>query len=191
MEQATQEPVPARKIRIGRLVVGILAAAAVVALAVIVMTRNSDDDSASSSKSPRSGSTESSTTQPPLGSPPLSAEGPAVGTLQITAGPDGSLSFAPTALNAGTGVYRVTIDVATGGHDFTFLARETLFRRLVLSDAGSQVSGRVFFPRAGDYRFACLVPGHRGMSGVVHVSGPDTTLDQALAAAAATPTSAP
>jgi hypothetical protein len=42
---------------------------------------------------------------------------------------------------------------------------------------------RVFFPEAGEYEFACFVPGHAGMRGVVHVTGPRVTLEKALAVA--------
>jgi plastocyanin len=142
-------------------------------------------------KSAGAGSTSSTSTPlasdpADIGPPPLPAAGPAQGTLRITAGPGNSLTFAPDNLNARTGLYRVTIEVASAGHAFAFLSPSTRFASLTLDRAGAEVSGRVLFPKAGNYEFACLVPGHKGMAGIVHVTGPDRTLDQALSDAAHT-----
>jgi uncharacterized cupredoxin-like copper-binding protein len=121
----------------------------------------------------------------PAPPPTLSRSGPSIGTLRVTAGPSKSLTFAPATLTAHTGIYRFVVDVATSGHAVAFLDPDVRFQPITLDEAGAQPSGRAFFPKAGDYTFACLIPGHRGMSGVVHVTGPARTLHQALVDATA------
>jgi Copper binding proteins, plastocyanin/azurin family len=46
-------------------------------------------------------------------------------------------------------------------------------------------SGVAFFPAPGSYGFFCAIPGHDGlgMHGTITVTGPPTTLTQALTAA--------
>jgi outer membrane protein assembly factor BamB len=127
------------------------------------------------------------TTAPGAQQGTLPTNGPAQGTLRVTAAPRGTLSFAPASLSARTGIYRIDIDIAAAGHNFGFESSETRAPIVALDDAGKTVSVRAFFPHAGDYAFACFVPGHAAMRGVVHVSGPTLTLDEAVAAAGKIP----
>ncbi|HWS48251.1 MAG TPA: plastocyanin/azurin family copper-binding protein [Acidimicrobiia bacterium] len=108
----------------------------------------------------------------------------------VTAAPGGALAFAPSTLNATTGLDKINVKVATGGHTFTFESSETMFETLQLNTAGETVSGVALFPHEGTYTFYCTIPGHReaGMTGVIKVTGPTVTLSQALTAAGNPPT---
>jgi plastocyanin len=123
------------------------------------------------------------TTTPVHAPEALPAAGPVQGTLRITAAPDGKMAFAPVDVDAHTGIYRVAIDVGGEGHDFAFLSAQTRFAPLQLGKKGTKSEGRAFFAEPGDYKFACLVPGHAAMHGTVHVNGRRTTLAAALTAA--------
>src|SRR5262245_16120623 len=110
-----------------------------------------------------------------------------------------ALKFTPPAGNIQTGISKITLDNAGGEHTFHLEDETTLMDTLHVNAAGDAVSGRAFFSKAGDYVFYCTIPGHRqaGMEGVIHVSGPTVTLDQAEAstggsggAGGATPTTA-
>ena len=103
----------------------------------------------------------------------------------ITASPTGRLTFAPSTLRARTGIYEVTlIDGSDAAHTLDFDAPATLWPGLEVTSRGGTKTARVFFGHRGDYTFYCAVPGHRaaGEQGVVHVTGPTLTLDQAEAA---------
>ena len=105
-------------------------------------------------------------------------------TIAITEAPGGQLAFSPTSVNAKTGLATMNINFAAAGHTFAFHEATTLFKELAPTGAGPD-SGVALFPSAGDYNFYCTVPGHEaaGMHGVVHVTGPTVTLQQALTAA--------
>jgi plastocyanin len=105
-------------------------------------------------------------------------------TVTVTAAPGGALAFAPSSLNAKTGLAKLTVLVAGVSHTFNFHETTTLFAGLALDSIGKSVSGVAFFPTAGNYHFYCAIPSHEanGMRGIVHVSGPTVTLTQALTA---------
>jgi plastocyanin len=114
----------------------------------------------------------------------LPATGPCSGSLSVTALP--ALKFTPASLSVKTGVYCITLnDGAAATHTLDFDNPDTLFPGVVVNTQGEKVSGRIFFGTATDYTYFCAVPGHRaaGMVGVVHVTGPTMTVDQAEAAA--------
>jgi plastocyanin len=113
-------------------------------------------------------------------------------TLSVTAAPGGNLAFAPSSVDAKTGLVKFTVLAAGISHTFNFHETTTLFRGLSLDSAGKTVSGVAFFPAAGDYHFFCAIPTHEanGMHGIVHVTGPTLTLQQALSASGNPPSAA-
>ena len=119
-------------------------------------------------------------------SAPLVATGPApAGKLAITAAPGGQFKFAPSALNATTGIYSITLtDGAVGQHTLDFDDPTTLWVGVEVNNQGDKVTSRIFFGAPGDYTYFCAIPGHRaaGMQGTIHVTGPPMTLAQAEAA---------
>jgi plastocyanin len=113
---------------------------------------------------------------------------PYVGTIKIEASPTGGLTFAPSALSVKTGIYQVDFqDGANAQHTLNFDQSSTLWPGLVVNTAGEKLTGLIFFGEAADYTFYCAVPTHRagGMQGVIHVTGPTMTVEQAEAAAKA------
>jgi plastocyanin len=119
------------------------------------------------------------------GGAPLTAAGPFVGKLGVTALP--AIKFTPTSLTVPTGIYSISLtDASTGPHTLDFDDAATLFAGLAVNSAGEKVSSRIFFGAPGDYTYFCAIPGHRaqGMQGVVHVTGKAMTLAEAEAAAA-------
>jgi plastocyanin len=170
---------PPRRRRTGRLLAMSAAAVIVAAIVVAVLASNGGDDESDAPPVPRLNV---------IGDPnaavsnALPDKGPVRGTLRVVAGPNEELAFTPNELTARTGVYRVTVEAASSGHNFGFLASSTTLSHILEpSFEGETASGRVFFPEAGDYEFACFVPGHAGMTGVVHVTGPRVKLEEALA----------
>ena len=120
------------------------------------------------------------------GSATLPLVGPYSETFQITASPTGGLSFGPSSLSTKTGLALITfVDGANAQHTLNFQETNTLWPGLVVNKQGEKLEGRIFFPSAGDYTYFCAVPGHEaaGMHGIVHVTGPTMTLQQAEAAA--------
>jgi len=118
--------------------------------------------------------------------PALPATGPVQGSLTITASPTGRFTFAPSRLTARTGIYELTlIDGSDAAHTLNFDAPATLWPGLEVTSRGETKTARIFFGGPGDYTFYCALPGHRaaGEQGVVHVSGPTITLNQAEAPA--------
>jgi plastocyanin len=111
---------------------------------------------------------------------PATLQVPAKNTFTVTA--LGSLKFQPAAFNATTGLAKFDVAIAASGHTFNFHETNTLFGELLLNNAGQTVSGVAFFPTPGDYNYFCSIPGHEaaGMKGVVHVTGPPVTLEQAV-----------
>lgn len=132
------------------------------------------------SKAPLGAEPTSTTVAPTV----LSATGPVEGSLTITAGVNGRLTFSPAALTATTGIASVTlVDGGDTQHSLRFEDPSTLSSDLVVNYSGERETTRVFFGQAGDYTFFCVLPGHRaaGMEGVVHVTGPAVSLGQAEA----------
>ena len=114
-------------------------------------------------------------------------------TITVTASPGGQLKFVPASLTAKTGLLKVDVKIASGGHTFTFDNTATLFGVVDLNTAGTTASGVAYMAQPGDYIFYCTIPGHRaaGMQGTVHVTGPPVpTLQQALAQAGNPPSAA-
>jgi len=123
---------------------------------------------------------------PPQTPPPLPATGPVQGSLTITASPTGRFNFAPSTLTARTGIYAVTlINGSNATHTLDFDLPATLWPGLEVNSRGETRKARIFFGNPGDYTFYCAFPGHRaaGMQGVIHVTGPAITVDQAEAEA--------
>ena len=112
--------------------------------------------------------------------------------VSVTAAPGGNLAFAPAAINARTGLVRFNVLVSAASHTFDFHEATTLFPGLSLNSPGKTVSGVAFFPAPGDYHFFCAIPTHEanGMHGIVHVTGPTLTLQQALSASGNPPSAA-
>jgi len=106
-------------------------------------------------------------------------------TLAVTAAIGGNLRFTPDQLTAKTGLAKIVVTVAGAGHTFDMRDANTLFASLSLDAAGTSKSGVAFFPTPGSYGFFCAIPGHDGlgMHGTITVTGPPTTLTQALTAA--------
>ena len=101
-------------------------------------------------------------------------------TFGIVAGPGGRFQFSPGALTAKTGLVKLKITPASGGHTFDFTDPiATLWPEHTLT---GPTIGTAFFPTAGTYTFFCATPGHRaaGMEGTFTVTGPTKTLTQAL-----------
>jgi plastocyanin len=126
----------------------------------------------------------------------LPAEGPASENFDFQA--SNALVFVPDAAPASTGVVKITLTDEGGEHTFHFEDPKTMMDTLHVQNAGDNVSGRAFFPAAGQYVFYCTIPGHReaGMQGTITVSGPSISLAEAeqratAAPAGATPTSPP
>jgi plastocyanin len=120
----------------------------------------------------------------------LPASGPINGTIKITASPTGGLSFGPSALSVKTGIYLVVFtDGANAQHTLNFQDQSTLWPGLVVNNAGEKLQSRIFFGTAGAYTYFCAVPGHEaaGMHGIVTVTGPTVTVDQAEAAGKPSP----
>jgi plastocyanin len=118
------------------------------------------------------------------GSTPLTAEGPFKEKLEFQALV--SLKFTPAALSVETGVHQVSLtDAVAGPHTLNFDDPKTLFAGLAVAAAGETKSSRIFFGEPGEYTFFCAIPGHRagGMQGVITVTGPSMTLEEAEAAA--------
>jgi plastocyanin len=116
----------------------------------------------------------------------LTEQGPYDAVIKIVAAPTGGLTFAPSSLTTTTGVYLIDFtDGANAQHTLNFDQSSTLWAGLVVNKQGEQLKSRIFFGTPGDYTFYCAVPGHRsgGMQGVVHVTGPPVTLQQAEASA--------
>jgi plastocyanin len=114
----------------------------------------------------------------------LPASGPVNGTITITAAPTGGLSFAPSSITVKTGVYLVVYkNGANAQHTLNFNDASTMWPGLVVNTAGEKLQARIFFGSSGAYTFYCAVPGHEqaGMKGVVNVTGPTVTLQQAEA----------
>jgi plastocyanin len=103
--------------------------------------------------------------------------------LKVTAAPGGNFAFAPNDISATTGLFKVTVTFAVAGHSFAFHEGTTRFAELKPPGAGP-VTGVGFFPAPGDYHFYCTYAGHEaaGMHGVIHVTGPPMTIDQAATA---------
>jgi hypothetical protein len=78
---------------------------------------------------------------------------------------------------------QATVTFAVAGHSFAFHEGTTRFAELKPPGAGP-VTGVGFFPAPGDYHFYCTYAGHEaaGMHGVIHVTGPPMTIDQAATA---------
>jgi plastocyanin len=117
------------------------------------------------------------------GTTALPTTGPASGAFATQS--SNALKFIPPAGNIQTGVNKITLTDQGGEHTFHFEDQTTLMDTLHVNNAGDSVSGRAFFSKAGDYVFYCTIPGHRqaGMEGIIHVTGPTVTLDQAEATA--------
>ncbi len=98
-------------------------------------------------------------------------------TVSVTVAPGGALTFSPLSINAKTGLVKFDVKFAATGHTFGFHDASTLFPELK-DVSGSAVA---YFGAPGDFIFFCSIPGHEaaGMKGVVHVTGPAVTLDQA------------
>jgi len=105
-------------------------------------------------------------------------------TIQVTAAPGGRLAFSPNQLTAKTGLATIAVTIAGAGHTFDMRDSTTLFAALSLDAAGTKKDGVAFFAAPGTYGFFCAIPGHdaAGMHGTITVSGPATTLTQALTA---------
>jgi plastocyanin len=124
------------------------------------------------------------TTSPGANVSPLSAKGPITGAFTITALP--SIKFAPSVRTVRTGIYAVTfVDGSAASHTLEFGDPATLWSPQRVSSRGEAKTSRIYFGQPGDYRFFCAVPGHRaaGEQGVIHVTGPPITLEQAVATA--------
>jgi plastocyanin len=115
------------------------------------------------------------------GTTTLPAEGPSAGAFATES--SNALKFTPPAGTLTTGINKITLTDQGGEHTFHLEDETTLMDTLHVNNAGDSVSGRAFFSKAGDYVFYCTIPGHRqaGMEGILHVSGPTVTLDQAEA----------
>lgn len=120
------------------------------------------------------------------GSEPLAAEGPSTGNIDVKSGVGGQLKYGPVSFSMKTGIAKVTLtDATTGPHTLNFDDPKTLFPGLAVAVTGEKDIGRIFLGEPGEYTFFCAIPGHRagGMQGVVTVTGPSMTLEQAVAAA--------
>jgi len=129
-----------------------------------------------------------------VGGDTLSATGPYNGTFTITAAPTGGLTFAPSAITVKTGIYLVTYENgANAQHTLNFNDSSTMWAGLVVNTAGEKLQSRIFFGADGQYTFFCAVTGHEaaGMKGIVTVTGPPMTLQQAEATATGGKTAAP
>jgi uncharacterized cupredoxin-like copper-binding protein len=104
--------------------------------------------------------------------------------VKFVEAPGGNLTFVPNSGTAKTGLATIDVNFAATGHTFVFHDPSTMFGELKPTAPGP-TSGVAFFAKAGDYTFYCSVDGHEaaGMHGVIHVTGPTVTLDQALKAA--------
>jgi plastocyanin len=105
----------------------------------------------------------------------------------VAAGP--TLAFRPASINAKTGLVRFDVTFS-GSHTFSFHEGTTLFPEL--KAAAPKESAVAYFGAPGVYNFFCSIPGHEalGMKGIVTVTGPAVTLEQALADAGNPPTAA-
>jgi plastocyanin len=124
----------------------------------------------------------------------LAAAGPYNGEIKITAAPTGGLTFAPSALTVQTGIYLVTLDDgANAQHTLDFQDPTTMFAGLQVNTTGEKVQSRIFFGADGAYTYFCAITGHEaaGMKGLVTVTGPPMTLQQAEASAKFGKTGAP
>jgi len=117
----------------------------------------------------------------------LPPEGPAAQALTFDS--SNALVFVPDSAAAATGVARITLTNEGGEHTFHFEEPETLLPTLHVNEPGETVAGRAFFGEEGEYVFYCTIPGHReaGMEGVMTVTGPAITLEEAEAQAEAAP----
>jgi plastocyanin len=117
----------------------------------------------------------------------LPAEGPA--SEAFTFESSNALVFTPDAAQAATGIAKITLTNASGEHTFHFEDPKTLMDTLHVTNTGDTVSGRAYFPDAGDFVFYCTIPGHReaGMEGTITVSGPAISLAEAESKAQASP----
>lgn len=96
-----------------------------------------------------------------------------------------NLGFDPTAIDAQTGLFAVTLrNTESGSHNFTIEAGLEVQKVLEVSGAGVEDAGQYFAAEAGEFIFFCSIPGHReaGMEGTITVTGDPTTFEQAVAA---------
>jgi plastocyanin len=109
-------------------------------------------------------------------------------TLKVTAAPGGAFAFAPNQLTAKTGLVKITVNFASAGHSFAFHEGDTRFAELKPPGAGP-VTGVGFFPAPGQYHFYCTYAGHEaaGMHGIITVTGPAMTIDEAATQAGNAP----
>jgi hypothetical protein len=115
----------------------------------------------------------------------LPPTGPVSGTIDVKAAPTGGLTFAAPTTPFKTGVYQIVLTSgANAAHTLNFDNPATLWPGLDIDTPSQKLTGRIFFGTAGDYTFFCAIPGHRaaGMQGVIKVTGPTVTLEQAEAA---------
>jgi plastocyanin len=103
-------------------------------------------------------------------------------SISVTAGPGGTLSFAPNSLTAKTGLATIKVAVGSGGHTFNLQDPATLYNGESLTNVGGVQTVVAFFGTPGSYTFFCATPGHEaaGMKGTITVTGPPMTLTEAL-----------
>jgi plastocyanin len=96
-----------------------------------------------------------------------------------------NLGFDPTAIDAQTGLFAVTLrNTESGGHNFTIETPGLEVQKVLeVSGAGVEDTGQYFAPESGEFVFYCSIPGHReaGMEGTITVTGDPKTFEQAAA----------
>jgi plastocyanin len=104
-------------------------------------------------------------------------------TEKVEAAPGGQLTFTPKTFNVKTGLVNFDVLIGASGHTFGFHETSAMFQELKLEAGGQTLTGTAYFGTAGTYTFFCSIPGHEaaGMQGTVTVTGPDVTLQKALA----------
>lgn len=112
-------------------------------------------------------------------------------TLKMTGAPGGALAFSPDSLQATTGLARIEVNWAAPGHALAFYDEAVRFGEL--EAAATSEANTAYFGEAGEYEFYCPIPGHAagGMKGIVTVSGPVVTLEQAITDAGNPPDAVP
>ncbi|MFM8237108.1 MAG: plastocyanin/azurin family copper-binding protein [Actinomycetota bacterium] len=113
--------------------------------------------------------------------------------IKMTGAPGGAFSFSPASFQVKTGLARVEITWAAPGHAAAFYDEAVRLGELLDEGAEATSVGVAYFGEEGEYEFYCPIPGHAaaGMKGIVDVTGPVVTLEQALTDAGNPPDAVP